>query len=98
MCPRPEITDRSAERAAESASHTASKAAEWPPETTSTGKPADASRSSGISASQDGRSSLQQLDAAHQLLRELAGSGVRGAGAEAEEAQEVSVGIATGSA
>ena len=58
MCPRPGITSRSLESASASASQTASKASEWPPETTSTGKPAEARVSRGISASHEGLSRL----------------------------------------
>ena len=60
-----------AERASARASQTASKAGEWPPERTSTGKSAAASRSSGMSASQDGRSRLSSSTPVQQLLRQL---------------------------
>src|SRR2546423_4468686 len=50
VCPRPGITSRSQESPSASASQTASKASEWPPEKTSAGKPAEASASRGISA------------------------------------------------
>ena len=71
------------------ASQTASKAGECPPDSTSTGKPAAASRSSGISASHEGLSRLSSSTPCMSSSGSCSGVPIGGAGAAAEQPQEL---------